>query len=139
MTHPLTAKLDPELALCLVKNRIPVRELDEMVDKYRKRQILENYDGYVVGQRLREERKLSGLTQMEVAEALGVCHQTVSMWETGKADLTLRDAHRLMMLYRRIPGERNEEYEEPNLNDLTWTPMTYLAKAGNGDWTENVA
>ena len=38
------------------------------------------------GKRLHDIRVLRGLTQEELAEALGVSRQAVSKWETGAAD-----------------------------------------------------
>lgn len=124
---------DPELALYLDKVDTADADVDQLAETYRKRRIIESYDSVVVGLRLKDERILSGLTQKEVASALGISHQTVCLWETGKVDLTLRDAHRLMMLYRRIPGTRDED-QQANLNDITWTPMEWIAAVG--DWKE---
>jgi DNA-binding XRE family transcriptional regulator len=131
----LLESAEPDLALYLDKVESPDADIEEVSSKYRKRRTIENYDSIVVGHRLRDERLMSGLTQREVAAALGVTYQTICLWETGKVDLTLRDAHRLMMLYRRIPGNRTDD-QQANLNDLTWTPMEWLAV---GDWKKNIA
>lgn len=131
----LLSSAEPDLALYLEKVESPDADIEEVSSKYRKRRTIETYDSIVVGRRLRDERLMSGLTQKEVAAALGVTYQTICLWETGRVDLTLRDAHRLMMLYRRIPGDRPDG-EQANLNDLTWTPMEWLAV---GDWKKNIA
>ena len=48
-------------------------------------------DQYVTGMVIRQLREKSGLTQLQLAERLGVSDKTVSKWETGKGypDITL--------------------------------------------------
>lgn len=82
----------------------------------------EQYVPYVVGFRLRFERKKSKLTQEEAAHAIGVAASTLASWEAGEHDISLRDAHQLMMLYQRFPGNR-QEWDRANLNAITGVPM----------------
>lgn len=49
---------------------------------------------------LRDWRKLSGLTQQEVAERIGVVHSTVQKWETGEVPVSLRRLETLAPLYQ---------------------------------------
>ena len=48
----------------------------------------------VVG--LRQWRRLRNLSQVELAERLGVCAQAISGWETGRAHPHLETARRLV-------------------------------------------
>lgn len=54
-----------------------------------------------IGRRLREARSYLGLTQGEVAEALGFARTTVHAMESGKRKLTGLEARRFARLYRR--------------------------------------
>lgn len=45
------------------------------------------YDRKQTGLRLRQERKQRNLTQMDVANAIGVTNDAVSDWETGKKNI----------------------------------------------------
>ena len=49
------------------------------------------------GERIRQEREAKGLTQEELAEALGVSRQAVSKWET---DIASPDMENLLALSR---------------------------------------
>ncbi|OLF56549.1 helix-turn-helix domain-containing protein [Pseudomonas chlororaphis] len=41
-----------------------------------------------IGSRLQEERKRCGLTQLQIAEALGIAKRTQANWESGTSDAT---------------------------------------------------
>lgn len=41
-----------------------------------------------IGSRLQEERKRCGLTQLQVADALGIAKRTQANWEAGSSDAT---------------------------------------------------
>ncbi|TCV68996.1 helix-turn-helix domain-containing protein [Pseudomonas fluorescens] len=41
-----------------------------------------------IGSRLQEERKRCGLTQLQIAEALGIAKRTQANWESGASDAT---------------------------------------------------
>ncbi|WP_072432368.1 MULTISPECIES: helix-turn-helix domain-containing protein [unclassified Pseudomonas] len=41
-----------------------------------------------IGSRLQQERKRCGLTQLQVAEALGIAKRTQANWESGTSDAT---------------------------------------------------
>lgn len=53
---------------------------------------------------MRELRLEAGYTQAEVAEAVDVQQNTVSRWETGAADPSLDNLHKLSELYNRPIG-----------------------------------
>lgn len=55
----------------------------------------------VVGQRLREARDTLGLTQEDVAGALGIPRTSVIAMEAGKRNVTALELRRLARLYRR--------------------------------------
>lgn len=61
----------------------------------------EELDDAAVGRRLREAREFLGLTQGEVADALGIARTTVNATEAGKRKLTGLEARRYARLYRR--------------------------------------
>ena len=75
---------------------------DEHIDAYIRSMEEQRYNAMKTGARLKWVRERLGLTQREVAAAMGVAYQTVCTWECGKSDISLRDAHRLMSLYRRL-------------------------------------
>lgn len=58
---------------------------------------LNNLDA--LGRRLKEARKQAGLTQADVAQYLGTTQQSITRWETGKAELPLGAIKRLAQLY----------------------------------------
>lgn len=41
-----------------------------------------------IGSRLQEERRRCGLTQLQIAEALGIAKRTQANWESGTSDAT---------------------------------------------------
>ena len=47
--------------------------------------------GNIFGNRLRELRLERGLSQRALGEALGVCNQTISFWESGSREPNLDD------------------------------------------------
>lgn len=75
---------------------------DDYIDAYIDEMRRQCYKPSLTGARLKWIRESLGLTQKEVAAAMGVAYQTICVWERGKADITLRDAYRLMSLYRRL-------------------------------------
>lgn len=111
----------------LFQEKTDIDDVDRARTEWEYNHKMTRYSQFTIGFRLQQEREKSGLTQDEVAKALCVNRGTISDWETGKANITLRDAHRLMMLYRLIPGERT--WETANLNDLTITPMEIIELA----------
>jgi DNA-binding XRE family transcriptional regulator len=131
----MTTKLEKELhsaeqewKLYLDKADIDPQDVERARTEWEYSRKMSRFSNITVGYRLKHERKLSGLTQEEVAKAMGIKTSTLSNWETGKHDITLKDAHRLMMLYRMFPGKRT--YEQANLNDLTMTPMELFERLG---------
>ena len=48
-----------------------------------------------IGSRLQEERKRCGLTQLQIAEALGIAKRTQANWESGASDATASYLSRL--------------------------------------------
>lgn len=52
-------------------------------------------EGRAVGQRVKQARKAAGLTQLAVAEAIGVTAASVSRWESGDRGLDATDLVRL--------------------------------------------
>ena len=55
-------------------------------------------------QRLGEERKARGLTQKQLAEALGISDRTYSKWETGENEMDVASLGRLAGFYGVSPA-----------------------------------
>lgn len=53
-----------------------------------------------IGEKIHQIRKLSGMTQEELAEKMNVSRQTVSKWETGASAPDLENAIRLCELFQ---------------------------------------
>ena len=74
-----------------------------------------------VGQRLRSARETLGLTQEDVASALGVQRTSVIAMEAGKRNVTALELRRLARLYRRdvawILGEGSETLEATTVDN----------------------
>jgi len=74
-----------------------------------------------VGQRLRSAREMLGLTQEDVASALGIQRTSVIAMESGKRSVTALELRRLARLYRRevswILGEGPESSEHDSTED----------------------
>lgn len=118
MTAPKMRSREYEWELLKRKN-----DLDEDFRPQWERQCKnKEYSEMVVGFRFKLERMKSGLTQHEVASALGVSDGTIVAWEKGHNDISLRDAHRYIMLLQKIPHDR-PEFDRPSLNSITVTPM----------------
>lgn len=61
--------------------------------------------GQKIGERLREVRKLRGLTQAQVGELLGgVASITLSRWENGKCEISLSRLIELSIVYDIVPS-----------------------------------
>ena len=56
-------------------------------------------------EKIRALREAKGMTQTELAEALGVDQTTISTWETGKAAPTMFNLQRLADLLGVSPGD----------------------------------
>ena len=56
-------------------------------------------------EKIRALREAKGLSQTELAEALGVDQTTISAWENGKAEPTLFNLRRLADLLGVKPGD----------------------------------
>jgi transcriptional regulator with XRE-family HTH domain len=74
-----------------------------------------------VGQRLRLARETLGLTQEDVASALGIPRTSMIAMEAGKRNVTALELRRLARLYRRsvawILGEEPTEAEQASVED----------------------
>ena len=55
--------------------------------------------------KIRALREARGMSQTELAEALGVDQTTVSAWETGKAEPTIFNLRRLADILGVSPGD----------------------------------
>lgn len=55
-------------------------------------------------ERLLELRRAAGLSQMQLAQLLGVSNATVSFWEAGKSALDTNDLEHIAILFT-IPGD----------------------------------
>lgn len=53
----------------------------------------------IVGRRLKEARNKAGMTQQQVADALGVARSTVATWESGQNDVDTATLKRLAEMY----------------------------------------
>lgn len=85
-----------------------------------------HYNACAIGLRLRHMRLSAKLTQQEAAKALAVSNQTLCNWEKGYNDISLRNAFRLMYLYKLCS---NEELTKPSLDALVETPMDYYSES----------
>ena len=72
-------------------------------------------------QRLKELRKKNNITQVQLAEKLGVSKGTVAMWETGKRQPNFETLEELSDIFDRridyILGSSNDE-SSPNLTEV---------------------
>ncbi len=97
--------------------------MEDLSKQYSAEELLEvvnrNYNARFVGKRLRKARQQAGLTQREAAMSLGVTPQSVCNWERGFSDISLRNAHRLMTLYKMCATRYM-----PGIDGLV-TPMNY--------------
>ena len=59
-----------------------------------------------LGMELEHQRKLSGLTQVQVAALVGKSETTVVNWERGKRDIKLSDLVSLLKVFEAHPGIR---------------------------------
>lgn len=59
-----------------------------------------------LGMELEHQRKLSGLTQVQVAALVGKSETTVVNWERGKRDIKLSDLVALLKVFEANPGVR---------------------------------
>lgn len=55
--------------------------------------------------RLRELREESGLTQRDVAAAVGVAHQTYLRWEQGKTEPSVSQLQALASVFGKTPND----------------------------------
>lgn len=60
-----------------------------------------------VGEDLRAQRVDLGLTQQEIAEAVGCSDSAISRWETGEANMSAATFARLKAFFRTERTERN--------------------------------
>lgn len=90
------------------------------LDKLKAECSKDRYSASPVGSRLRKYREQAGLTQQEAAKALGTSNQSVCNWEKGYNDISLRNAYRLMRLYRLCSTEF-----VPDVHWLVSTPMDF--------------
>lgn len=81
----------------------------------------------VLGERLKQQRKMSGLSQEKVAEYLGVSRQAVTKWEAGQSAPNSENLMALAGLYHISLDELIEnnvkDRRKPNLvlrSNLTW-------------------
>ncbi len=67
------------------------------------------------GQKLRSARKKRGMTQKELAEAVGAKHNSVSNWEK---DLNRPDTDTIRRICDALGVDANELFEEKGLSDV---------------------
>lgn len=79
-----------------------------------------------VSARLREAREVLGLTQEDVARALGIARTAVHAFETGKRKVSVDEIAKLSRLYRRSVGWLVGEETSP---DVTGTALFRAASA----------
>jgi len=85
-------------------------------------------DWSVVGERLRSSREYLGLSQAEVADALGVSRPAISAIEAGKRKVSSLELKRLARLYRR-PYEFFLDSAEPHSEEETIDAIFRAARA----------
>ena len=72
-----------------------------------------------LGMELEHQRKLSGLTQVQVAALIGKCETTVVNWENGKRDIKFSDLVALLKVFEAHPGARAGN-ERISLDKIIW-------------------
>ncbi len=72
-----------------------------------------------MGERIKQLRKETGMTQTELAEKLGVTKGTVSTWETDSRKPTFRKLMELCDLFDRDPGYVMGSQDEPGRMHMT--------------------
>lgn len=58
-----------------------------------------------MGEKIREFRERKGMSQKELAEALGLNQSAIALWETGRTEPTAFNIRRLADLLGVTPGE----------------------------------
>ena len=58
-----------------------------------------------MGAKIREHRERIGLSQKQLAAALGVDSSAVSLWESGKTAPTMKNLIRLAEVFKCSPGD----------------------------------
>ena len=58
-----------------------------------------------MGAKIREHRERIGLSQKQLAAALGVDSSAVSLWESGKTAPTMKNLKKLAELFSCSPGD----------------------------------
>ncbi len=95
---------------------------------------------YSFGNKLLSLRTRAGLTQQQVAEAVGVSNKAVSKWETGKTKPTTNVLRRLSSLYH-IPIEElmtiKEESPMPEITKIVITGGPCAGKTTALSWIQN--
>jgi transcriptional regulator with XRE-family HTH domain len=78
----------------------------------------------MTGPELHQARKDLGMTQAELAAAIGVHRVTVARWESGELPITLRTIATLKLLHRR--PKRRPKVEPPASVQVDVSPPTIL-------------
>lgn len=58
-----------------------------------------------MGEKIRQAREKAGLSQHELAQALGVSHAAISFWESGRTAPTIGNLYRLASILGVKPGD----------------------------------
>lgn len=82
------------------------------------------------GQKLRAARKKRGMTQAELAQAVGARHNSVSNWEQ---DLNRPDTDTIRRLCDALQVDANELFEEKGLSDVEFALFGEVKKLSRED------
>ena len=95
---------------------------------------------YRFGNYIYEKRKLSGLSQSQVARLLGVTDKAVSKWENGKAKPTIETLRKMSKLYQISIEEllqMREEKREMAIHKIVITGGPSAGKTTGLSWIQN--
>lgn len=90
-----------------------------------------------LGERIKEQRKSSGLSQEKVAEFVGVSRQAVTKWETGQSAPSTENLFKLAEIFRHdsrytvmLPMKKKRTHRRNRFTIFTkWSKKRYVKNA----------